>query len=254
MWNVDVLPRSPMFCPLLFLAWSRVVGCPVAVHVPRGCAERLVLLGLTVVCRLCFLRSGWCLTALDPFGPWAWARSLLCDLGLRPSRYYTLSCPPSLVCFPYVRRMLLDLNPLSCLTVRGLAYVSRTPLGTRIVATVHFPLFPPFDGSSIYTVTSVLTQRELDLFCSTTYNIPAALRPLFLPWFYATTVVNDPLPMDEAVNLPCAELLNENRTLIKKYPETFLCLVGLSRSFVEMDVRPTLLHGDNEGRCLYICA
>ncbi|GKE60632.1 hypothetical protein Tco_1510999, partial [Tanacetum coccineum] len=75
-----------MFCPLLFLAWSRVVGCPVAVHVLRGCAERLVLLGLAAV-----------------------------------------------FAFEMV-------------------------------------------GSSIYTVTSVLTQRELDLFCST-YNIPAGLRP-----------------------------------------------------------------------------
>ncbi|GKA64358.1 hypothetical protein Tco_0763964 [Tanacetum coccineum] len=53
-------------------------------------------------------------------------------------------------------------------------------------------------------------------------------------------------PMDEVVELPCAELLNENRTLIRKYPKTFLCLVGLSRSFVEMDMHPTLLHGDNK--------
>ncbi|GKC36702.1 hypothetical protein Tco_1049086 [Tanacetum coccineum] len=150
-------------------------------------------------------------------------------------------------------------------------------------------------GSSIYTVTSVLTQRELDLFCST-YNIPAELRPklpdrnstiknspegkigmythfiefanyrvplskfllcvleyyqislsqlsvigatkvshfeimccalgriptvdasvcpLSIPWFDGTSVVKDPLPIDEVVDLPCAELLNENRTLIK---------------------------------------
>ncbi|GJZ68836.1 hypothetical protein Tco_0632386 [Tanacetum coccineum] len=39
-------------------------------------------------------------------------------------------------------------------------------------------------------------------------------------------------------------VLNDNRTLIRKYPETFLCLVGLSRSFVEMDLRPTLLGHD----------
>ncbi|GJX04091.1 hypothetical protein Tco_0190007 [Tanacetum coccineum] len=52
--------------------------------------------------------------------------------------------------------------------------------------------------------------------------------------------------MDEAVDLPCVELLNENRTLIRKYPKIFLCLVGLSRSFVETDVRPTLLRDDDE--------
>ncbi|GKB03787.1 hypothetical protein Tco_0831930 [Tanacetum coccineum] len=58
---------------------------------------------------------------------------------------------------------------------------------------------------------------------------------------------SDPLPVDEAVDLPCVELLNENRTLIRKYPETFLCLMGLSRSFIETDVRPTLLHDNDEG-------
>ncbi|GKE11202.1 hypothetical protein Tco_1414753 [Tanacetum coccineum] len=198
-------------------------------------------------------------------------------------------------------------------------------------------------GSLIYTVTSVLTQRELDLFCST-YNIPSELRPelpdqnstiknspdgkigmyiRFIEFanyrillskfllcvleyyqislsqlsvigaakvghfeimchalgriptvgtfrrFYVnstsngwlrfglstvyslvdgTSVGKDLLPIDEVVDLPCAELLNKNRTLIRKYTETFLCLVGLSRSFVEMDVRPTLLHDDDEGR------
>ncbi|GKE03435.1 hypothetical protein Tco_1395453, partial [Tanacetum coccineum] len=158
--------------------------------------------------------------------------------------------------------------------------------------------------SSIYTVSSVLIQRELDLFCST-YNISTELRPelpdrnstfknnsegkigmytrfiefanyrtplskflLCILKYYqinlsqlsvigAAKVNSSPSgfvrmspapdpPMDEAVELPCAALLKENRTLIRKYPETFLCLVGLSHSFVEMDVRPTLLHGDNE--------
>ncbi|GJT90077.1 hypothetical protein Tco_1078922 [Tanacetum coccineum] len=172
-------------------------------------------------------------------------------------------------------------------------------------------------GCSIYTVTSVLTQRELDLHCLT-YNISAELRPevpdrnstikdsperkicmytrfiefanyrirlskfllcvleyyqinlsqlsvigaakvshfeimchalvcpLSIPWFDGTSVVKDPLPVDEAVDLPCVELLNEKRTLIRKYLETFLCLVGLSRSFVETDIRPTLLRDDDE--------
>ncbi|GJS28777.1 hypothetical protein Tco_0489397 [Tanacetum coccineum] len=158
-------------------------------------------------------------------------------------------------------------------------------------------------GSSIYTVTSVLTQRELDLHCAT-FNIPVELRPklpdrnstikdsqegkigmwlsfskrggvddpccyskkfdslknwnnrffwidasvclLSTPWFNGTSVVKDPLPLDEAVDLPWVELLNDNRTLIRKYPETFLCLVGLSRSFIKTGVRPTLLYDNDE--------
>ncbi|GKE09487.1 hypothetical protein Tco_1413038 [Tanacetum coccineum] len=62
-------------------------------------------------------------------------------------------------------------------------------------------------------------------------------------WYF---VVKDPLPVDEAVDLPCVELLNENRTLIRKYPETFLYLVGLSRSFIKTGVRPTLLYDNDE--------
>ncbi|GJT72756.1 hypothetical protein Tco_1032042 [Tanacetum coccineum] len=80
--------------------------------------------------------------------------------------------------------------------------------------------------------------------------IDASVCPLSTSWFSGTSVVKDPLPVDEAVDLPCVELLNENRTLIRKYPETFLCFVGLSRSFTETDVRPTLLHDNDEGRCL----
>nr|GEY13515.1 transposase (putative), gypsy type [Tanacetum cinerariifolium] len=35
--------------------------------------------------------------------------------------------------------------------------------------------------------------------------------------------------------------LNLNRTLIRRYPKEFLSIVGLSRSFVDLDVRPTFL-------------
>nr|GEX16880.1 putative transposase (putative), gypsy type [Tanacetum cinerariifolium] len=76
--------------------------------------------------------------------------------------------------------------------------------------------------------------------------IDASVCPLSTSWFSGTSVVKDPLSVDEAVDLPCVELLNENRTLIRKYPKTFLCLVGLSRSFIETDVRPTLLHDNDE--------
>nr|GEV13101.1 hypothetical protein [Tanacetum cinerariifolium] len=76
--------------------------------------------------------------------------------------------------------------------------------------------------------------------------IDASVCPLSTSWFSGTSVVKDPLPVDEAVDLPCVELLNENRTLIRKYLETFLCFVGLSRSFTDTDVHPTLLHDNDE--------
>ncbi|GJZ72637.1 hypothetical protein Tco_0636783 [Tanacetum coccineum] len=76
--------------------------------------------------------------------------------------------------------------------------------------------------------------------------IDASVCPLSTSWFSGTSIVKDLLPVDEAVDLPCMELLNENRTLIRKYPETFLCFMGLCRSFTKTDVHPTLLHDNDE--------
>ncbi|GJT43305.1 hypothetical protein Tco_0952020 [Tanacetum coccineum] len=78
------------------------------------------------------------------------------------------------------------------------------------------------------------------------FCIDASVCPLSIPWFSGTSVVKDPLPVDEVVDLPCVELLNENRTIIRKYPKVFLCLVGISRSFTKSDVHPTLLCSDDE--------
>ncbi|GJY82835.1 reverse transcriptase domain-containing protein [Tanacetum coccineum] len=38
----------------------------------------------------------------------------------------------------------------------------------------------------------------------------------------------------------------ENRSQRRKYPEAFLCLVGLSHSFTKTDIRPTLLYNNDE--------
>ncbi|GKD52457.1 hypothetical protein Tco_1281433 [Tanacetum coccineum] len=51
--NIDVLPQRPMFCPLLFSAWSRVAICLEAVHVPQGCVWIAELILLAVVCSCC---------------------------------------------------------------------------------------------------------------------------------------------------------------------------------------------------------
>ncbi|GKB19086.1 hypothetical protein Tco_0853009 [Tanacetum coccineum] len=76
--------------------------------------------------------------------------------------------------------------------------------------------------------------------------VDASVCLLPIPWFTGTSVIKDPLPVDEVLDLPCVELLNENRTVIQKYPEIFLCVVGLSRSFTEFDARPTFLHNNDE--------
>ncbi|GKD90554.1 hypothetical protein Tco_1366061, partial [Tanacetum coccineum] len=68
--------------------------------------------------------------------------------------------------------------------------------------------------------------------------------PIFVLWYNDVSIKKNPLPSKNLVDLPLMDKLNDNHTLIRKYSETFLCFVGLSRSFVDMDVRPTLLGCD----------
>ncbi|GKE30864.1 hypothetical protein Tco_1446248 [Tanacetum coccineum] len=74
--------------------------------------------------------------------------------------------------------------------------------------------------------------------------IATSVCPIFVPWYNDVSVKRGPLPSDDFVDLPLLEKLNDNHTLIRKYLETFLCLVGLSRSFVDMDICPTLIGRD----------
>nr|GEX00557.1 putative reverse transcriptase domain-containing protein [Tanacetum cinerariifolium] len=55
----------------------------------------------------------------------------------------------------------------------------------------------------------------------------------------------DPLPSDDRVNIDLLNLLDHRRTIIRRYPEIFMCLVGLSRLFDDLHVRPTLLKDDD---------
>nr|GEX51790.1 putative transposase (putative), gypsy type [Tanacetum cinerariifolium] len=55
------------------------------------------------------------------------------------------------------------------------------------------------------------------------------------------SVERDPLLSDDLVDLELLDKLDNNRTLIKRYPKTLLRLVGLSRSFDDPNARPTLL-------------
>ncbi|GJT58321.1 hypothetical protein Tco_0993375 [Tanacetum coccineum] len=87
--------------------------------------------------------------------------------------------------------------------------------------------------NTIDIVTSVLTQKELD--ASVVHII---FRPridearIQRPWIKR-------LPEGKR-----GKKLNENRTLIRKYPKVFLSIICLSRTFVDTDIRPTLIGRD----------
>ncbi|GKC34531.1 hypothetical protein Tco_1046915 [Tanacetum coccineum] len=74
--------------------------------------------------------------------------------------------------------------------------------------------------------------------------IDAYVCPIFIPWYNDVSVKKDPLPSDDIVDFELLEKLDNNRTLIRKYPKMFLCLIGLSCSFSDPTARPTLLCRD----------
>ncbi|GJU24365.1 hypothetical protein Tco_1162986 [Tanacetum coccineum] len=118
-------------------------------------------------------------------------------------------------------------------TRRGLPYY---PVDNRVVVVRMLTLCSGSPCSVPYSICLVSAER-LAVGCSWAFRSAGP---------NGTSVVKDPLPVDEAVDLPYVELLNENRTIIWKYPEIFLCLVGLIRSFTEIDGRPTLLYSNDE--------
>ncbi|GJZ91537.1 hypothetical protein Tco_0663464 [Tanacetum coccineum] len=74
--------------------------------------------------------------------------------------------------------------------------------------------------------------------------IDASICPISFPWHTGASILKDPLPFDNRVNAELLALLDHHRTIIRRYPETFLCVVGLSHSFDDVLMRPTLLKDD----------
>ncbi|GJX78140.1 hypothetical protein Tco_0324951, partial [Tanacetum coccineum] len=74
--------------------------------------------------------------------------------------------------------------------------------------------------------------------------IDASICPIYIPWYSDVSVRRDPLPSNNLVDFVLLEKLDNNRNIIRRYPETFLCLVGLSRSFDDPIVHPALLNSD----------
>ncbi|GJY79484.1 hypothetical protein Tco_0485285 [Tanacetum coccineum] len=254
-----------------------------AVHVLRGCAERLVLLGLAAVFAFEMVGSSiYTVTSvltqreLDLF-----CSTYNIPAGLRPElpdRNSTIKDSPEGKIGIYTRfiefanyrfplsKFLLYVHEYYQISLSQLSVIGAAKVSHFEIMCSAFGRIPTVGTIRRFYVNSVsngwlsfskrggagdpcCVSKKFDSLKNWNNHffwIDASVCPLSLLWFDGTSVVKDPLPMDEAVDLPCAELLNENRTLIRKYPETFLCLLGLSRSFVEMDVRPTFLRGDNE--------
>ncbi|GKD91902.1 hypothetical protein Tco_1371739, partial [Tanacetum coccineum] len=283
-----------MLCSLLYLVRSRVTTCREVVH----SRERIMLLA-----DVALPLDG----ALYPRRGWVWAASRssrVLGLGLLLIVWsellariilYVIMSSQSSVSFVHAEDITrlrsacsLMFHSLACLRVHELSWLFVYSDLDRSIGSVdtcpHLKLLwlgslfflnlrPFFEMvcSTIYAVTSVLTQRELDAHYAT-FNIPMDLRSelhgrdavikdslagkigmytrfiefanfrvplskfllcvleyyqIHLSQLSVIDVLKDPLPIDDDVDLICMELLNDNRIVIRKYPEAFLCVIEM---------------------------
>ncbi|GKE82920.1 hypothetical protein Tco_1552920 [Tanacetum coccineum] len=80
--------------------------------------------------------------------------------------------------------------------------------------------------------------------------VDASIFPLSVPWHNNKTLRKDPHPSPSEFNADVCTYLVAKPSSFKKFPEPFLCFVGISR-YYELDVNwyPTYLTDDDEGGC-----
>ncbi|GKE12599.1 hypothetical protein Tco_1416150, partial [Tanacetum coccineum] len=132
---------------------------------------------------------------------------------------------------------------------------------------------------TIYDMNSILTQTAVDALCEK-YHIPATIHhqllgpnhricdsllwndsffwvdastfPLFVPWHNNKTLRKDPLPKPTEFNAEVCDFLATHTAPFHKFPEPFLCLVGISRYYeLDENVYPVFLTDDDEEMDLF---
>nr|GEX52751.1 hypothetical protein [Tanacetum cinerariifolium] len=101
--------------------------------------------------------------------------------------------------------------------------------------------------SAITDVRCVLTQEALDAFCNT-FHIPEE--------HTAKHMIRDPAPVVADFNAQDYATLVAHPSPFRKFPEAFLCLVGMSRHYTsDEDTYPRFVHKNGEDGCLilYLC-
>ncbi|GKE20635.1 hypothetical protein Tco_1432147, partial [Tanacetum coccineum] len=78
--------------------------------------------------------------------------------------------------------------------------------------------------------------------------------PARFPWHTAKNVTRDPAPKATDFSAQDYAILVDHPSPFRKFPEEFLCLVGLSRHYtLDEETYPSFVDRDGEGECLLLC-
>nr|GEY06408.1 UDP-glucuronate:xylan alpha-glucuronosyltransferase 2 isoform X1 [Tanacetum cinerariifolium] len=82
-------------------------------------------------------------------------------------------------------------------------------------------------------------------------NVDSFTCPASFPWHTGKNVSRDPFPKSMEFNADDYATLVARPAPFRKFPEPFLCLIGMSRNYtLDEDNFPTFLHDDGTGGCL----
>ncbi|GKA64007.1 hypothetical protein Tco_0763613 [Tanacetum coccineum] len=82
--------------------------------------------------------------------------------------------------------------------------------------------------------------------------VDASVFPFFVPWHNNKTLRKDPHPTPSEFNMDVCNYLAANTALFRKFPESFLCFVGISRCYeLDDNCYPTFLTDDDEEMDLF---
>ncbi|GKC60366.1 hypothetical protein Tco_1087964 [Tanacetum coccineum] len=84
--------------------------------------------------------------------------------------------------------------------------------------------------------------------------VDVSVFPLAIPWNNDKTLRKDPHPTPAEFNVNVCNYLADNPAQFRKFPEPFLCFVGIIRYYdLDENCYPTFWANDDEGGCSFAC-
>ncbi|GKC94587.1 putative UPF0481 protein, partial [Tanacetum coccineum] len=131
-------------------------------------------------------------------------------------------------------------------------YVFRSWKFLTVLATVGMLLLTMLQSFCfVYSCARVFHQFSDIQGSERTKNVDSIAFLASFPWHTGKNVSRDPFPMSTEFNADDYVVLVAHPAPFWKFPEPFLCLVGMSYYYtLDEDTYPRLLHDDGEGGCL----
>nr|GEV37902.1 hypothetical protein [Tanacetum cinerariifolium] len=197
------------------------------------------------------------LTALDPMAQWLVSLSRH-KMALWDSTRLASCCGPLVWQEFAINRVFADadslprtfLGPLKACHVRPIAIIRFRPRGLiNLLYVIKSPQSSMSIACDVIVCGRLVERLERPFFWIDAFACPA----LFL-WHTSKSVSRDVIPKSSEFSVEHYATLVAYPASFHKYPEPFICLVGMSRNYtLDENTYPQFMRDDDEGGCLLLC-